>query len=65
MPCIHRSRAVVDTRVKCTRRSPGPSFTSAAIFRSFDRSGFTGLTLQLPSSVRVRLRLPLRPCIHD
>ncbi|EFX1474973.1 DUF1472 domain-containing protein, partial [Salmonella enterica] len=22
-------------------------------------------TLQLPSSVRVRLRLPLRPCIHD
>ncbi|CCF76751.1 predicted protein, partial (plasmid) [Salmonella enterica subsp. enterica serovar Typhimurium str. SL1344] len=41
VPCIHRSRAVVDTRVKCTRRSPGPSFTSAAIFRSFDRSGFT------------------------
>lgn len=41
VPCIHRSRAVVDTRVKCTRRSPGPSFTSAAIFRSFDRSDFT------------------------
>lgn len=41
VPCIHRSRAVVDTRVKCTRRSPGPSFTSTAIFRSFDRSGFT------------------------
>lgn len=40
VPCIHRSRAVVDTRVKCTRRSPGPSFTSAAIFRSFARSGF-------------------------
>ncbi|RWT35692.1 DUF1472 domain-containing protein, partial [Klebsiella michiganensis] len=24
-----------------------------------------GLTLQLPSAVCVRLRLPLRPCIHD
>ncbi len=24
---------------------------------------FRGLTLQLPSAVRVRLRLPLRPCI--
>ncbi len=26
------------------------------------RSRFRGLTLQLPSAVRVRLRLPLRPC---
>lgn len=26
---------------------------------------FHGLTLQLPSAVRVRLRLPLRPCIPD
>lgn len=41
VPCIHRSRAVVDTWVKCTRRSSGPSYTSAAIFRSFDHSSFT------------------------
>ncbi|EAW2473739.1 DUF1472 domain-containing protein [Salmonella enterica subsp. enterica] len=26
MPCIHLSRAAVDTSVKCTLRSPGPSF---------------------------------------
>ncbi|EBR7475718.1 DUF1472 domain-containing protein, partial [Salmonella enterica] len=26
---------------------------------------FRGLTLQLPSAVCVRLRLPLRPCISD
>ncbi len=41
-------------------RSPGPSFPSAVIFRSLPAQ-FRGLTLQLPSAVCVRLRLPLRP----
>lgn len=40
VPCLHLSRAGGDARVKCTRRSPGPSFPSAVIFRSFTRSGF-------------------------
>lgn len=40
VPCLHLSRAGGDARVKCTRRSPGPSFPSAVIFRSFTRSDF-------------------------
>ena len=42
VPCLHRSRASVGgmQRYASPLRSPGPSFPSAVIFRSFVRSGF-------------------------
>ncbi len=40
VPCLHLSRAGVDARYASPLRSPGPSFPSAVIFRSFVRSGF-------------------------
>lgn len=51
LPCIHLSRAAVDTSVKCTLRSPGPSFGSHAlpVVRPLR---FRVLTLQFPSAVR-------------
>ncbi|EGI24577.1 anti-restriction protein [Escherichia coli TA206] len=42
VPCLHRSRASAGgmQRYASPLRSPGPSFPSAVIFRSFTRSGF-------------------------
>ncbi|OSL96372.1 anti-restriction protein [Escherichia coli T426] len=63
VPCLHLSRAGVDARVRfaaAVTRSLLPVCCDFPVVRPLR---FRGLTLQLPSAVCVRLRLPLRPCI--
>ncbi|HBA6363919.1 TPA: DUF1472 domain-containing protein, partial [Escherichia coli] len=63
VPCLHLSRAGVDARVRfaaAVTRSLLPVCRDFPVVRPLR---FRGLTLQLPSAVCVRLRLPLRPCI--
>ena len=62
-PCLHLSRAGRDARVRfaaAVTRSLLPVCRDFPVVRPLR---FRGLTLQLPSAVCVRLRLPLRPCI--
>ncbi|EAR3842834.1 DUF1472 domain-containing protein [Salmonella enterica] len=61
VPCLHLSRAGVDARVRfaaAVTRSLLPVCRDFPVVRPLR---FRGLTLQLPSAVCVRLRLPLRP----
>ncbi|EBX0447821.1 DUF1472 domain-containing protein [Salmonella enterica subsp. enterica serovar Poona] len=63
VPCLHLSRAGRDARVRfaaAVTRSLLPVCRDFPVVRPLR---FRGLTLQLPSAVCVRLRLPLRPCI--
>ncbi|EAV4359153.1 DUF1472 domain-containing protein [Salmonella enterica] len=63
VPCLHLSRAGRDARVRfaaAVTRSLLPVCRDFPVVRLLR---FRGLTLQLPSAVCVRLRLPLRPCI--
>ncbi|CSY98754.1 Antirestriction protein [Shigella sonnei] len=66
VPCLHKSRAI---RWGCTgRKGRGTAAVTRSLlpvcrdFPVVHPLRFRGLTLQLPSAVRVRLRLPLRPC---
>ena len=61
VPCLHLSRAGGDARVRfaaAVTRSLLPACRDFPVVRPLR---FRGLTLQLPSAVCVRLRLPLRP----
>ncbi len=61
VPCLHLSRAGGDARIRfaaAVTRSLLPVCRDFPVVRPLR---FRGLTLQLPSAVCVRLRLPLRP----
>lgn len=63
VPCLHLSRAGVDARVRFAAAVTRSLLPVCRDFPVVHPLRFRGLTLQLPSAVCVRLRLPLRPCI--
>ncbi|STO17836.1 putative antirestriction protein [Escherichia coli] len=63
VPCLHLSRAGGDARVRFAAAVTRSLLPVCRDFPVVHPLRFRGLTLQLPSAVCVRLRLPLRPCI--
>ncbi|EAR3912421.1 DUF1472 domain-containing protein [Salmonella enterica] len=63
VPCLHLSRAGRDARVRFAAAVTRSLLPVCRDFPVVHPLRFRGLTLQLPSAVCVRLRLPLRPCI--
>ncbi len=63
VPCLHLSRAGGDARVRFAATVTRSLLPVCRDFPVVHPLRFRGLTLQLPSAVCVRLRLPLRPCI--
>ncbi|EBG4132472.1 DUF1472 domain-containing protein [Salmonella enterica] len=63
VPCLHLSRAGRDARVRFAAAVTRSLLPVCRDFPVVHLLRFRGLTLQLPSAVCVRLRLPLRPCI--
>ncbi len=63
VPCLHLSRAGRDARVRFAAAVTRSLLPVCRDFPVVHPLRFRGLTLQLPSAVRVGLRLSLRPCI--
>ncbi|EEU2854638.1 DUF1472 domain-containing protein, partial [Escherichia coli] len=61
VPCLHLSRAGGDARVRFAAAVTRSLLPVCRDFPVVHPLRFRGLTLQLPSAVCVRLRLPLRP----
>lgn len=61
VPCLHRSRAGRDARVRFAAAVTRSLLPVCRDFPVVHPLRFRGLTLQLPPAVCVRLRLPLRP----
>ncbi|EBA5159724.1 DUF1472 domain-containing protein [Salmonella enterica] len=61
VPCLHLSRAGRDARVRFAAAVTRSLLPVCRDFPVVHPLRFRGLTLQLPSAVCVRLRLPLRP----
>ncbi len=61
VPCLHLSRAGGDARVRFAAAVTRSLLPACRDFPVVHPLRFRGLTLQLPSAVCVRLRLPLRP----